>query len=72
MSRRGNSLINAIAENFLALLEFELLYLHKFEPIEEFVYELEEYIYSYNKKRIKRKLKGLSPAQYWIQSIRVA
>ncbi|MBQ9180462.1 MAG: IS3 family transposase, partial [Firmicutes bacterium] len=32
----------------------------------------EKYIYYYNHKRIKGKLKGLSPVQYRIQSLLVA
>ena len=64
MSRKGNCLDNSIMENFFGLLKSELLYLKKFESIEEFKVELEQYIYYYNNKRIKGKLKGMSPVQY--------
>lgn len=64
MSRKGNCLDNAIMENFFGLLKSELLYLREFESIEQFKEELEKYIYYYNNKRIKRKLKGMSPVQY--------
>ena len=64
MSRKGNCLDNAIMENFFGLLKSELLYLKEFESIEVFKAELERYIYYYNNKRIKGKLKGMSPVQY--------
>ena len=68
MSRKGNCLDNSVMENFFGLLKSELLYLREFESIDEFVMELEKYIDYYNNKRIKSKLKGLSPVQYRIQS----
>ena len=40
--------------------------------MEHFIVELKEYIYYDNNKRIKSKLKGLSPVQYRIQSSLVA
>lgn len=72
MSRKGNCLDNAVMENFFGLLKSELLYLRKFHSMEEFRIELEQYIDYYNNKRIKTKLKGLSPVQYRIQSSSVA
>lgn len=72
MSRKGNCLDNAVMENFFGLLKSELIYLKKFSSIEEFVIELKNYIDYYNNKRIKSKLKGLSPVQYRIQSSLVA
>lgn len=68
MSRKGNCLDNALMENFFGLLKSEFFYLKKFTSIEEFKMELENYIEYYNNKRIKSKLKGLSPVQYRIQS----
>jgi transposase InsO family protein len=72
MSRKGNCLDNSVIENFFGLLKSELLYLKKFSTFEHFRNELEDYIEYYNNKRIKCKLKGLSPVQYRIQSSRVA
>lgn len=69
MSRKANPLDNAVIENFFGLLKSELLYLQEFKSIEEFRKELEEYMDYYNNKRIKVKLKGLSPIQYRDQSI---
>jgi transposase InsO family protein len=68
MSRKGNCLDNAVMENFFGLLKSELLYIQEFESMVHFNRELELYIEYYNHKRIKGKLKGLSPVQYRIQS----
>ncbi len=64
MSRKGNCLDNACAENFFSLLKTELLYLQEFTSVEHFISELLEYIEWYNNKRIKLKLDGLSPVGY--------
>ncbi|MFZ5352578.1 MAG: IS3 family transposase [Bacillota bacterium] len=72
MSRKGNCYDNSVMENFFGLMKSELLYLQTFSSVEHFRKELEDYIEYYNNKRIKCKLKGLSPVQYRIQSTRVA
>ena len=72
MSRKGNCLDNSLAENFFGLLKSELLYLQEFNSIEHFKKELIEYIDYYNNKRIKGKLKGMSPVNYRIHSLSVA
>lgn len=64
MSRKGNCLDNACAENFFGLLKTELLYLQEFTSIEHFISELHEYIAWYNESRIKLRLDGKSPIQY--------
>lgn len=64
MSRKGNCYDNAVIENFFGIMKSELLYLKEFESIEHFKQELEKYINYYNNKRIKAKLKGMSPVQY--------
>jgi putative transposase len=63
MSRKGNCLDNAAMESFFGLLKSELFYLKTFDSMEQFKQQLEEYIHYYNHKRIKVKLKGLSPVQ---------
>ena len=55
-------------ENFFGLLKSELLYLEKFTSYEDFINKLRDYIDYYNNKRIKVKLKGLSPVQYRTKS----
>jgi putative transposase len=68
MSRKGNCLDNAVIENFFGLLKSELLYLEEFDSMEHFKQEVENYIHYYNHKRIKAKLKGMSPVQYRIHA----
>ena len=68
MSRKGNCLDNAVMENFFGLLKSELLYLQKFESIEHFLKELDEYLRYYNEDRIKEKLNGMSPVKYRTQN----
>ena len=72
MSRKGNCLDNAVIENFFGLLKSELLYLQKFESMEHFKQELEDYIHYYNHRRIKVKLKGMSPVDYRVHALKVA
>ena len=69
MSRKGNCLDNAVMENFFGILKSELLYLQKFESMEQFKHELEDYLDYYNNRRIKTKLKGLPPAVYRQQAL---
>ena len=54
-------LLNSVMENFFGLLKSELLYLQTFESVEQFKKELVEYLEWYNEKKIKVKLKGLTP-----------
>lgn len=68
MSRKGNCLDNSVMENFFGLLKSELLYLQDFDSVEDFKDQLIEYMDYYNNRRIKKKLKGLSPVQYRTQS----
>ena len=69
MSRKGNCLDNAVAENFFGIMKSELLYAEKFESSDEFIKALEEYIEYYNNKKIKERLNGKSPIQYRTLSI---
>ncbi|MCX4366348.1 MAG: IS3 family transposase [Bacilli bacterium] len=64
MSRKGNCLDNACAENFFSILKSEFFYAKEFESINQFKQELDDYIYYYNNSRIKLKLNGKSPIQY--------
>ena len=66
MSRKGNCLDNACAENFFGILKSELYYIKEkeYKNIEELENDIIEYIKYYNNRRIKSKLKGMSPVQY--------
>ena len=65
MSRKGNCLDNAPIENFFGKLKNEMFYGHEYEfkTLDELKRAIEEYIEYYNTKRIKTKLKGLTPCQ---------
>lgn len=66
MSRKGNCLDNACAENFFGLLKTEFFYDKDFKNVTQFKKELIDYINYYNNERIKLRLKGKSPVQYRI------
>ncbi len=68
MSRKGNCLDNSIVENFFGRMKTEMFYGIKYNSLAELEAEIHEYIYYYNNKRIKQKLKGLSPIEYRTQS----
>ncbi len=72
MSRKGNCLDNAVAENFFGLLKSEMFYLQKFQSMQHFKQELIDYLDYYNNRRIKAKLKGLPPAVHRQQALSVA
>ena len=69
MSRKGNCLDNAVMENWFGIMKTEFFHGKRFESIESFKRELNDYIDYYNHDRIKEKLKGLSPVQYRTQSL---
>ncbi len=71
MSRKGNCYDNCVMENFFGIMKSEFLYLKEFESIEQFKFELENYINYYNTKRMKAKLK-MSPVQYRTHFIQAA
>lgn len=69
MSRKGNCLDNAVAENFFGHFKEEFLRQRTFTSIAEFKKELDLYIHWFNHERIQLKLKGLSPVEYRTQSL---
>lgn len=69
MSRKGNCLDNAVAENFFGILKSEMFHGKVFRDADHLIEELHEYIEYYNNKRIKVKLKGLSPIEYRNQTL---
>ena len=64
MSRKGNCLDNAVAENFFGLLKTEMYHRQNFKDADELIEKLDDHIEYYNSKRVKVKLKGLSPIEY--------
>lgn len=71
MSHKGNSLDNSMMESFFGILKSEMFYgfENDFQSIDELKLAISEYMDYYNNKRIKLKLKGLSPVQYRTQSL---
>jgi transposase InsO family protein len=69
MSRKGNCLDNAVAENFFGHFKEEFLRQHTFTSMPHFKAELAKYIHWFNHERIQLKLKGLSPVDYRTQSL---
>ena len=72
MSRKGNFLDNSCTENFFGILKNELFYRKEYKNISELEKDIIEYIDYYNNDRIKIKLKGMSPVQYRIQSLKIS
>ena len=70
MSRKGNSPDNGMMESFFGILKSEMLYGYEnqFRSLEDLEQAIVDYIDYYNNKRIKVKLKGLSPVQYRTKS----
>lgn len=70
MSRRGNSPDNGMMESFFGILKSEMFYGYEknFRSLEDLEQAIVNYIDYYNNKRIKVKLKGLSPVQYRTKS----
>ena len=70
MSRKGNSPDNGMMESFFGILKSEIFYGYEktFHSLEQLEQAIVDYIDYYNNKRIKVKLKGLSPVQYRTKS----
>lgn len=68
MSRKGNCLDNSVMENFFGRMKVEMYYGEEFNSLNHLINEIHEYINYYNNKRIKVKLKGLTPVEYRNQS----
>ena len=70
MSRKGNSPDNGMMESFFGILKSEMFYGHEknFKSLNQLEQAIIDYIDYYNNKRIKVKLKGLSPVQYRTKS----
>ncbi len=70
MSRKGNSPDNGMMESFFGILKSEMFYDYEktFQSLNQLEQAIVDYIDYYNNKRIKIKLKGLSPVQYRTKS----
>ena len=70
MSRKGNSPDNGMMESVFGILKSEMFYGYEksFQSLKQLEQAIVDYINYYNNKRIKVKLKGLSPVQYRTKS----
>ncbi|CRT86410.1 transposase [Streptococcus equi subsp. equi] len=70
MSRKGNSPDNGMMESFFGILKSEMFYGLEttYQSLNELEQAITDYIFYYNNKRIKAKLKRLSPVQYRTKS----
>ncbi|TVV63470.1 transposase, partial [Streptococcus pneumoniae] len=70
ISRKGTSPDNGMMESFFCILKSEMFYGYEksFRSLENLEQAIVDYIDYYNNKRIKVKLKGLSPVQYRTKS----
>ena len=70
MSCKGNSPDNGMMESFFGILKSEMFYGYEksFQSLKQLEQAIVDYIDYYNNKRIKVKLKGLSPVQYRTKS----
>ena len=70
MSRKGNSPDNGMMESFFGILKSEMFYGYEktFKSLNQLEQAIVDDINYYNNKRIKVKLKGLSPVQYRTKS----
>jgi len=64
MSRKGNCLDNSPIENFFSLLKQEIFHGEIYRSFDELKTAIDDYIYYYNNKRMKKKLNWQSPVQF--------
>ncbi|MFE8734134.1 IS3 family transposase, partial [Streptococcus pyogenes] len=69
-SRKGNSPDNGMMDSFFGILKSEMFYGLEttYQSLDRLEEAITDYIFYYNNKRIKAKLKGLSPVQYRTKS----
>lgn len=71
MSRKGNCLDNPVMENFFGLLKQEMYNGESFDQFYQLEKAIQNYMIFYNNKRIKSKLKGLSPKNFRKQAFEI-
>lgn len=65
-SRKGNCMDNGLMENFFGIMKREMFYGYEktYKNLNDLKLVMDEYILYYNKQRINKKRKGLSPIDY--------
>lgn len=69
MSRIGRCIDNVPIEGFWGIIKSEMYYLRKFDNFDELKSAIDSYIEFYNNIRVQKILKGLSPIEYWTQTL---
>ena len=71
MSRKDNSPDTGIIESFFGILKSDMFYRYEktLKSLDNLEQAITDYIFYYNNKRIKAKLRGLSPVQYRTKSL---
>ncbi|WP_425533939.1 IS3 family transposase [Terrisporobacter petrolearius] len=69
MSRVGRCIDNGPIEGFWGIIKSEMYYLKKFHNFEELKLAIDKYIDFYNKRRLQKRLKGLTPMEYREQTL---
>lgn len=71
MPMKENSPDNGMIESFFGILKSEMFYGYErtLKSVDKLEQAITDYIFYYNNKRIKAKLKGLSPVQYRTKSL---
>lgn len=72
MSRKGNCLDNSPMENFFSLLKQEIFHGEIYRSFNELKEAIDQYIYYYNNKRMKKKLNWKSPVEFRKSALCVA
>lgn len=69
MSRVSRCIDNGPMEGFWGIIKSEMYYLQKFHSYEELKQAVDKYIEFYNKRRLQKNLKGLTPIDYRNQAL---
>jgi transposase InsO family protein len=69
MSRVSRCIDNGPMEGFWGIIKSEMYYLQKFHSYEELKQAVDKYIEFYNKRRLQKNLKGLTPVDYRNQAL---
>ncbi|KMK53368.1 Integrase core domain protein [Fructobacillus sp. EFB-N1] len=74
VSRKEKSTDNGLIESFFGTLKREMFFefQQNFQSLTELNQAIKEYIHYYNTKRIKSKLKGLTPIEYRVSVLKAA
>lgn len=67
MSRVGRCIDNGPMEGFWGILKSEMYYLRKYTSRDDLISAIERYLYFYNNKRYRQRLKRMTPMEFLIK-----